>query len=320
MFEAGRSISKEDMLINPGSLAIFQKYSQHFSQVGKHFISDFRDEKKPSSMIRYINGDLLYRDFGDGQSYRAIDFVAKKYNLSFSDTIKKIISDFSLQGNIIHPKKNEKSIKYKEKSDKIILIKSRNWLNKDKSFWYDEYAIKRSTLDLFNVKPLDKYWIDDESYVADKLSYSYDFYWHNNIFRRKIYNPKNEYFKWFSNGGYAVQGEGVLPKSGELLVITKSLKDVMVMYEMRITAISPPSESTFFNDDYFYKQKSRFKRIVLFLDNDATGVKKSIEWSEKWQIPYSIIPYSYISCKDISDVVKNYGYDIAYKLLNDLIY
>ena len=60
-----------------------------------------------------------------------------------------------------------------------------------------------------------------------------------------------------------IQGAHMLPKTGNVLVITKSLKDVMTLYEYGITAIAPCSENEFLTDVQYEKIKKRFKHIGL---------------------------------------------------------
>lgn len=68
----------------------------------------------------------------------------------------------------------------------------------------------------------------------------------------------------------------MLPKQGgDLLVITKSLKDVMCLYEYGITAIAPCSENEFLTDTQYQKVKSKFKHITLLWDNDYAGVSNA---------------------------------------------
>ena len=65
----------------------------------------------------------------------------------------------------------------------------------------------------------------------------------------------------------------MLPKSGDdYVVITKSLKDVMVLYEFNIPAIAPNSETLFISDKQLEKLKSKFKNIVVFYYNDCVGI------------------------------------------------
>ena len=49
-----------------------------------------------------------------------------------------------------------------------------------------------------------------------------------------------------------IQGMHMIPKSGEFLVITKSMKDVMLCYELGIPAIAPNSENLFITDSIVF--------------------------------------------------------------------
>lgn len=54
-----------------------------------------------------------------------------------------------------------------------------------------------------------------------------------------------------------------MPKNGDLLIIQKSMKDVMCLYELGITAIAPNSENLFLSDKQLEAVKNRFKRIIV---------------------------------------------------------
>ena len=61
----------------------------------------------------------------------------------------------------------------------------------------------------------------------------------------------------------------MLSKSGgDYLVITKSLKDCMCLYEYGIPAIAPNSENLFITDKQYQKLKQKYRKIFLFYDND----------------------------------------------------
>lgn len=51
----------------------------------------------------------------------------------------------------------------------------------------------------------------------------------------------------------------MLPESGDILIITKALKDVMVLYEYGIPAIAPCSENLFITEAQYNHLKERFK-------------------------------------------------------------
>jgi len=326
MYGFGEELTKENIFKRITSYDIFRYYSEHFVEVDKSFISDFRDEKNPSCRVGFIRGELLYTDFGTNKSYRAINFVMEKEGLGYVEALNRINVDFNLQLGIYGISKNNSSIKspktygsikHRESKTKVIQIKARAFNKEDEEFW-NTYSIQLTTLQKFNICAISDFWIDGFHYFPDKLSYSYNFYFEDNLFRRKIYQPLNSKFKWFSNGGKVIQGEILLPKQGDLLVITKSFKDVISLYEMGYTAIAPTSESSFVPDTYFEKQQSRFKNIIGLYDNDAAGKKFSTKFSETYKIPFVEIPLEY-GCKDISDYVKEYGKENAINLLKVLI-
>lgn len=302
------------------SYDIFRKYCLEFKEVGKAFHSPFRTDKHPSAFIIYYNGDLLFKDFG-GDSLRAINFVSKLLSLNFPETLERINNDFGLGlegGEFKNSKTENKKIVLYDKEDLVIKIKRKNWEQKDIDYWM-QYDIQLTTLKLFDVYPISHYSINDYIEIADSLAYSYDYYWENDIFRRKIYQPFSKK-KWVNNGGKVVQGEGMLPKTGDLLIITSSLKDVMTLYELGYTAIAPTSETAFVPDKYFEKQTSRFKHKLLFFDSDDTGIKRSIELSEKWNIDYILIPRENDKDpKDISDFVKQNGKNSAERIIKQIL-
>ena len=64
----------------------------------------------------------------------------------------------------------------------------------------------------------------------------------------------------------------MLPKTGDSVIITKSLKDVMCLYEYGIPAIAPCSENMFLTDSQYNKLKGRYEHIGLLWDIDLPGI------------------------------------------------
>ena len=79
----------------------------------------------------------------------------------------------------------------------------------------------------------------------------------------------------------------MLPKSGDILVVTKSMKDVMVLYQLGIPAIAPISENCFLTEAQYNKLQSRFKYIVLLYDNDRPGLRSMISIRKRFN---NVIP------------------------------
>lgn len=331
------SITKEDIYTRITSYDIFKRYCPGFKELGVKFRSEFRTDTEPSCSIVLWGTDLLYRDFGEFESYRAIPYVMRKFSIKYWDALELIWRDFNLsedekiteRGTEVNVPSMGTNVSWNSNSPRIssfssnsnnqtiILIKSRKWSRKDKQYWFDRYYITKSTLERFGVIPISHFWINGRMIKADENTYSYEFYWYKGIFRRKIYSPFNKTYRFLNNGGYVVQGEGVLPKKGELLIITKSLKDIMCLSESGYTAISPPSEKTFFTDAYFNKQKSRFDKLVLYFDADQTGIESATTLSNKYSIPFIHNPIG--KPKDYSDYIEKYGKQQAELLIKQLL-
>ena len=87
------------------------------------------------------------------------------------------------------------------------------------------------TLNSFNVTPISYFWLDDSIIKADTRAYAYGEK-KDGMTSYKIYQPNSKSMKWLSNVDKTIhQGYTNLPASGELLIITKSLKDVMSLHD-----------------------------------------------------------------------------------------
>ena len=65
----------------------------------------------------------------------------------------------------------------------------------------------------------------------------------------------------------------MLPKTGgDILCVTKSMKDVMLLHELGITAIAPCSENLFLTEKQYNALRPNFKHCIVFFDNDRAGI------------------------------------------------
>ena len=308
-----KQLSYEDILqyVSEEDIALFYLGVNSNSR----FYSFFREETTPGKYLYYKGGRLYYNDFLESRSFPYL--IMELNNWSYKQFLDHLQQD--LLNQVVSTTKKRKLLKkpITNKTATEIKIKRRNWENRDVEYW-QQFGISVDTLNKFDVCPISYFWINDKLFVADKLSYSYNFYVENSVFRRKIYQPQSTDFKWIANGGKICQGESMLPYEGDLLIITKSLKDVMCLNFLGITAIAPPSESSFLPLEYYNKQKERFKKIILFFDNDLAGLTKAKKFSEKYSLPYIYIPEG--GEKDISDYRKLHGEEKTKELINKLLY
>jgi len=336
-------ISLSDLLEQVSEEEIVHKYVLNFKSIDVPFISEFRFDRRGTSCRIFKNkstGNLMYKDFADHTiptQINIIEYVAIKFKIDFQAAINKIAIDFGkiakkdiYYDNVKKTVYFNKTIKEKSSSDLIIKIKKRNWTKKDIEYW-NKYSIPISLLERNNIKSISHIWLYRENkkifsteFSDNHLVFSYNYYWSNNVFRRKIYRPFSENFKWISNTDYTiVQNYPHIPKYGDLLFIQSSYKDCIVMELMGYYAIAPNAESTWMPLKYWEKIKKKWKKIIIFGNNDwekedNPGLSYAMNHSKRYGVPYIVIPDGETS--DISDYVKRYSLEEAKKLTEKLIY
>ena len=106
------------------------------------------------------------------------------------------------------------------------------------------------------------------------------------------------------------------PKTGDVLLITKSQKDVMLAYELGIPAIAPCSEVLFLSNKQIQHLKKRFKTIVVCYDTDITGIhnlkqiKVKVRWCYIWK-KYELIDLTFSQVLD--KMVEEFPDQYAFK-------
>lgn len=344
----GRPIlSKESILSKISSEDIFREYCSPFKNIGEHFNSELRDDPKPSAIIDWIRGDLMYSDFGNGLHIRCIEYVKQKFKLSYWEALEKIYNDFKLNeyGNIssncvgnnytLPKQSSNKSVgQVRDKSPTIIRIKKR--VNEDyrergiyyrpydlkywEEFYWTEWMLRQSKTFAISHYFLNNHKtnFEDKVYaVGNERAFVYDYYWHQGCMRRKLYFPDRKENKWISNvDDSIVQLVDVAPKTGDVLFITSSKKDAGIFWRMQldnmfpglvIHGVAPNAESVFVDPKWLNKMKTRWKRIIIWYDNDwdkkdNPGVKHAKKFSEMYGLEYYYNPD--YTAKDPSDFSK----------------
>ena len=305
-------ITLDDILSKVTEYDIYSRYIGHF-KIGLIYNSPFRKDKNPSFGIFYSkkSGRLLFKDHGTGECGDVIKFVSLYTGITnYNDILNRIVKDLNITNNTILKASKE----YKIPTETVIGVVRQDWTDIDKQYW-SQFGITIDTLKKFNVSSI-KYYLCNgivkAIYKDTNPMYAYKVYNHF-----KIYRPlADKYTKWRNNlTEIDIQGYEQLPESSNLLIITKSLKDVMCLYEMGYTAISPSSESTFIPDKVLKQLKKRFKRILICFDRDASGCKNMRKISLKTGLNGFLVHKKYKS-KDISDAVKNNGFEEIKQWLN----
>lgn len=294
---------------------IYAKYIGQF-KVGMIYNSPFRKDKNPSFGIYYSKRtkQLLFKDHGTGECGNVIKFVSLfTGKTEYSDILSDIVDKLNITNNT----KLVSSKQYIPPTETVIGVVRQEFTDVDINYW-KQFNISINTLKKFNVNSI-KYYLCNGivkgTYKRENPMYAYKVY--NNF---KIYRPlADKYTKWRNNlTDYDIQGYEQLPQKGDILFITKSMKDVMCLHEMGYPAVSPSSESTFLPKDVLEQLKTRFKRIIILFDRDVAGVKRSRKLSRETGLEAMFINKKF-KAKDVSDAVKANSFEEIKNWLDETI-
>lgn len=303
------TMSLKDLLDKLTDYDIYSYYVGQF-KIGKLFNSPLRsDDKNPSfAIFKGINGGLFFKDHGSGEGGNAIKFVKLYKNINTKDELERELLRIVRKMN---PNSGNAIRTYSYSVDSgptDIGIVRQPFTDVDKRYW-KQFHISTDTLRKFQVFSI-KYFLCNRvvrgTYKETSPMYAYKV---DDKF--KIYRPlASKYTKWRTNlTNRNVQGLSELPvEGGNLLIITKSLKDVMCLYEMGFNAIAASSETTFIPDDILDSLRHKWKNVIMLYDRDKTGMLESRKYSKQYKLD-ALFVHKRFKAKDISDAVKDNSYN-----------
>lgn len=325
MLQIPESLTKDTVLKYLDELTIFEYYLGHKAQLKDMYLSPFREEKRPSFnlYINRFNGRLWFKDHAShsGDCFRLVQLLYN--NCSFMEALKIVNRDFNLGigdsnisssriipvKQIIQPKEFKLEIKVQEYTDVDI------------EYWNTLLELKniKEYLRYFRVLSSAKLWIDEFhisewDYTDENPVYAY---YDNKRFKMYRPNELDKANKWKSNLEYEQWlGYNQLPAKGEKLIISKGYKDVLLLRRLGLPAIAVNGESHTFPSQLVNELKWRFDKLIIWYDNDETGLKYAEQKSEEYGIEYVVIPEG--EAKDISDFKLENGMDETENLLAEL--
>lgn len=311
-FEFTPDITKE-FLQSKYSDETYFEYYLGFPVTKKLFTSVLRSDKKPTcSFYRNKNGDLIYKDFGTGDGFNFIGLVMEMFNLNYYQAITKIASDFGLiKTNVISVKSEikESTNKILDTGPTYIQVTTKPF-SKEELNWWNKFGIEQELLDKYKVFSCEHVFINGRLSVSSTPNnYIFGYYFGTNNGRElwKIYMPLRKKFRFLNNISMDVlQGYEQLPESGPLLVITKSMKDSIVLNRLGIPAVAPNSEVLIISQEQMDEFHKRFKYIVFYWDRDYAGVTNLQKIRKTYpECAYFINPKN--TAKDLSDCVEKFG-------------
>jgi len=281
--------------------------------------SIFNKDQIPSMFLYCKDGKYKFKDFSSSNQGDGIELVKQIYNLATrNQAISRIISDYQQ-----YVKSNRVQVSTIQQHDrwKVTDHEIRHWNNFDAKYW-SEFKISSSILKEYNVAPLEYFTMEKELVDGSTKSIKFNKTFTYGYFREdgelyKIYMPKNVDKKFIKVQDY-LQGTDQLKYDKKYLIITSSLKDLMVFRQLgigNIEAIAPDSENTIISRNLLDKITSNYTKTFVLFDNDQPGINSMKKYQEMYGFDYIILDME----KDLSDSVKKYGIEKVRAMLLPLI-
>lgn len=282
-------IDKDKILSYVTEEDIFKLVFEEISPEFEYVTSPLREDNNPGCWFQKgVKGDLRFVDFAntsviDGIDMRNIDCfnaVQVYYGLgNFYRTLEYIRERLILGKNLrLLPKEKRSSSKLMKKLEFSVDIEVRDFEPRDARFWKPFGISKQNLIDdkVFAVLRYSMKNTKNGDFLSRPETNCYAFTDFKSG-RKKLYFP-------FLKGKYRfitdctiddVGGIDSLSTSGDTLFITKSYKDWRVLKNLGCEAIWFQSEIMFPSNNVLISLCNRYKRVIIFFDNDKTGVSMS---------------------------------------------
>jgi hypothetical protein len=345
------SLSLNNILLKVNELDLWKYYTNKSDiTIEKSFKVPYRKDKNPSFIIySNSNGRLIGKDFrGDflGDVIQYIQFTSTK-KLTFYEVLKIINYDFNLNllvkkiinNNTNSSFNNPSSISklqtlnspLKEKEDKYIQFEIKKYSNEELAY-FKEQGINSRTLSFYNVYSVKRAYLNSRLiYIEDELDFCFAYYYPITK-KTKLYYPLRNNYRFLSNTSNEKEFQGLeqlkkqlsnpkFKKYRDIVIITKSYKDVMLFHELRFHSIAPHGEGHYIPKEIIEYLKNTFKQIFVFYDNDFTGINNMRKLRKEYPFisPFAINRRKYQNVKDLCELYKKYGLIISLEFIKNNI-
>jgi len=330
-------LTKDEIFKNLTDYQIYAYYLNEDIILSQAICSPLRTDNIPSfkffqhSYLPYI----YWKDHSTGAYGDCFSFVMGMHGLTFKQALIKIAKDFEL--NLAYREEDAEGItvlRHSIPTHKDVVIPKRfelgvrvqKFTRADQEYW-SAYGVSSADLVRYKVYSVSHVFSGDRiigRYKKDNPIYAYLFF-KDGEYTWKIYKPmeQDKRFKWMSNTNKSIlQGWDQMPETGELLIINKALKDVMVANILGYVGVAMQSESQMIKPVVMEELKRRFKKIIILQDFDLAGVRNANRHYKQYGIPYVFLQSFRTRSqpiKDISDCVKHLGKQEAKRILDNLI-
>jgi hypothetical protein len=324
MYNIEPDLTAEYILKYVSQHSIFEHFLHINVEVGEMFCSPLRRDKSPTCNLAWSGGKLWFRDWAEPKPKDCFNIVQEVRNVSFMEALKLIKRELIDNIENLKPRIKHKEELQPRKSHKSkIQVKFGTW-KPELIDYLKSHGISSEQCKKFNVFPPSHVWLNGKLiYTYKKSDPALAYYFgkaKNGDERWKIYFfTRRGKYRFLTNTN-RINGWIQIPETGDNLIITKSLKDVMCLDVLGYSAIAMQNETTEPYSSIIKKLKARFGIIWSFYDFDEPGIRLANILKHKHSIPYLFLTNGKYNtrdygAKDISDYIKTNSIQEAKELL-----
>lgn len=306
---------------------MFKKYLGFYPGLEVKFCSPFRTDRNPSCTLTYLNGKLVLRDWSLNTYYDIFDVVQKLNKVNFPKAVDMVATDFGLkEGEHSEPILPAPET-IRRKSKPVFDVQVQPFTDTDIAY-LEQFGITPQIASRFNTFSVKRFFIN-EKHVYDYSQYDPAIGYYFGLNSRgnqkwKVYSYYSSHSRFMCNTS-RINGWIQLPENGELVVITKSMKDVMTLARFSIPAVALQGESIEPQKWMIDELQRRFGHVVSLYDFDRAGAHMAWILRHKYDIPaFALTDGRFgtknFGSKDISDYVRDHGLSATEQLINQALH
>lgn len=328
-------LSPEDLFRKASQEELFSFYLRRPARPGGRYCNPARNDRNPScTLLSSTDGHLRLIDHSIQASYDIIDLVGALYGLSYKQSLKRIYQDLRITDRPDLLPMQRRLVGYATggvKSEIGVVVQP---YTEEDAEYLSKRGITREIARYFQIHSLSLVQLNRGEgfktvYHYKKGDPALGFFLgeKNGTQKWKVYfykRGKDSTRLRFMSNTNRMSGYAQLPEKGDLLVMTKSMKDVACLYSCGITAVSMQGEGHVPYPEIAEELQSRFTRIVSLYDFDPAGVRTANIMRKRYGWPALLLTNGRFGtkdfgAKDFSDYYVKFGRKSAIELVNQTL-
>lgn len=324
-------LTRDFILQHVSEIDIFKRYGLvvKFTGIQLNPYRRKKTDKRPS--LSFFNHNktnrIWFKDFGnDYWKGDCFNFVEKRFSLTHGQALFKIATDFGIVDAPYEVSKNPLG-HYEEVIDTLTQFKvvARKYTLDDKAYW-KRYGVDTRILKKFQIYAIQSVHKQNKTSGLYEQVYTYrnhdpcygilnDYDEELDVQYWRFSFPNRDELRFITNS-YDLMGVRQLPHYSDVILITKSFKDMATIDSFNYASVAVPTEADLPKLEWITNLRKKGKILLSFYDWDEAGKAMAFRVFKE----YNILPIFTKStlAKDPSDFIFRFGRGLCNNRIENL--